>query len=185
MSNGVVDEPKLNVSTVLIFARRDVDSFGVVSGGVDGIGAVGDDGGRSGFWSLGSRSGVGGRRGARVTVRISGFVTIVRRSRNGLGAAEPVGEEEVEVAVAVGGARVALAVASSKGGGVRLIWGVAIESSGGAVFDEDVGAATRGRRIVSDKDAGFILGVEVIAVVEGIAEEFSGAEDLVLETIVF
>lgn len=59
-----------------------------------------------------------------------------------MGVAEPLTEEEPEVAVAVGGAGVAATKTGSAGGGVWLVWGVGVEGDGGAVFDVDGATAT-------------------------------------------
>ena len=100
-----------------------------------------------------------------------------------LGATEPVGEVEEEVAVAVGRAGIARAVAGGKGGGVGLVGGVAIERSSGTVLNIDSGAAAASVGAEADL-AGGAGGIEVVVVVENIAEKSGSVTDLVLEAVV-
>lgn len=82
-----------------------------------------------------------------------------------LGAAEPVGEVEVEVAVAVGRTDITGAVAGGKGSGVGLVGRVAVEGGGGAVLNEDLGAAAAGIGAEADINTGGLFGIGSVAVV--------------------
>lgn len=99
----------------------------------------------------------------------------------GRGVAEPVDEEEEEVAVAVGAAGDG-AVAGGKGGGVGLVWRVAVEGAGGEVFDIDDGAAAGGVWIVTDVVVA--EGVVGPAAVEDGAEEVGGVVELVVKAVI-
>ena len=97
------------------------------------------------------------------------------------GVAEPVDEEEEEVAIAVGAAGDG-AVAGGKGGGVGLVWRVAVERAGGEIFDINDGAAAGGVWIVADVVVA--EGVVGPAAVEDSAEEVGGVVELVVKAVI-
>lgn len=101
-----------------------------------------------------------------------------------LGAAEPISEVEIEIAVAVGRADIAGAVAGGKSGGIRLIRRVAVEGGGGTVLDKDLGATATSVGAEADVNASRLFGVGGVAIVEDAAEEIGGVANLVLETVI-
>ena len=82
-----------------------------------------------------------------------------------LGAAEPIGEVEIEITVAVGRADIAGAVAGGKSGGIRLIRRVAVEGGSGTVLDKDLGATAASVGTEADVNASRLFGVGGVAVV--------------------
>ena len=87
--------------------------------------------------------------------------------------AKPIGEIFIEVIITVGGAAVG---AAAEEGAVGLVWGVAIESGGGAVFDIDDGAAAGLIRMVLDVVVPYwVVGP---ATIEDGAEEIGGFGEL-------
>ena len=80
-------------------------------------------------------------------------------------AAEPVGEVEVEVAVAVGRTDIAGTIAGGESGSVGLVGSVAVEGGGGAVLNEDLRATTAGVGAEADVNTGGLFGIGSVAVV--------------------